>query len=566
MAESLFDYLSPKQKVKVPYRAPEGVPNGELSQSLQTRAPADSEYVKVTEPMKVGEEKVLKTKPSGIEMTVKQKQAGVDPSVIKQKLPEFEQINIYGERPSPDIVDDQPLPSVIQEPFEKRIKSKIEGQPVVEAKNIRNAEVLKEQKETTSNLAPERSEWDDIWPALLPVAVNALIGDDTTDVAWDEASKAIGNIQKMRFEERKLAAKGAKGDKQHRDYMAEIEARIQGQKEIREMIGNQSQQLALTNQILDIGKKREELGLKATYDKELEDFKSGAKTIEAYVKNPETGKEEIRTLPMSEYLFYPNGERIPIEKRLKIPKAGMGSQRLSETKVTNTETGITTVIKEDPFTGQAVSRQEYDTGGNVFPGLSIEQYNSLAKDTVKDFEKTIGNELDKQRSLAFHYKNFLEKNNIATLGSLVDMARVMGQKGTLTEGDYQRFSGPVSTLKEYYDTLVKNKTNLVPADTRAMAAELARNMIEAGTSATKSIRGHYVRTLEAKTSGKKGIKPGQWEEFLYQAVPDVRGYEELKAKESEMKKTKKLGRYGRKQYEKETRDARIKELEEKASR
>lgn len=542
----MFDFLEPKREpARVPYRPPEEAQGSVIAN------------------LKPGEVKKIipKAKPpaakQALTYTGGKGKVGNTIYPTKQEV-EMEPMTVTGEGPSPDVTD-QELEEIMpppKKPLEEQIAETVKGKPHVEAKQTRNEMVETNQKETTEEIVSDDSMWDDIWPALIPIATNALLGDGTHDVAFNEAANVIDKVRKEKIAFAKASGKSKAGGLSLEDRMLLAEQKIEGQKELKEMdIGGKKELkgVDLDNKLVQM---RSAHGNKIIEQK-YRDMGLDNRQIEKYkmtpvdIQDPATGKP--KAMSAFEYFSLPLNERPQ-----RVPK-NVGSQRPAIMNWEDKNTGKKYQTATDISTGKEIYTKEVSAPDEAIPGLNRQQYNAVAKDTVKQYETVVADQVEKEKDMTFAYEAFLSGNSTAALGALVTTLRSLGEKGTLTEGDYQRMRGEVSIVQDYYRQLLEAGTNKVNPNLLGRITDLAERMIASSQRRIEDAHTEYTNVLTNKTKGKN-IPKETWSEFLQGHTPDrsyLASLQEIKKKQAARGM---LGKPGKDSI----RQERIKELKAKA--
>jgi len=551
--KSLFSFLEPGEqepKAKIPYRAPAEMPEYEISKGLK---PGEVQEVKPTE----------KSKTPNVDTTALVKKIGSKPKVIEEKHDIKGAINIpFGPEPTtpppaPPVAE-EPLPfegmgqeGVPSEPppsIEELVKKQTEGLGHVEGKQVRNAVIMKDQQDTTGReFASDSTVWDEIWPALVPVALNALIGNGTYEETFAIASDTLDKIQKEKKEWFKLQGKGRASKAAGVDRMALEQLQQQGRERLQSMRGEQGQKLAGAKAIYGehLAGTKGDIAEKNIYTKggltTLENLGKDRRRLEETILKQEetTGRKGMDFVTVEHPVTKQHTSisrkellAIPFDQRPRVVESSRGSQRLITEKDILNGKRVTNYL--DPVTSKVVRTTEGwhgDTVGIPTKGggeVTQKQYNSLVKPTVTLYEKDMQDETKIKRAMVSNYAKFVDSNNTATLGALVNTIRMMGEKGTLTDADYERYSSEVSIIDGLIAGLGKEFSGKVPPELRGRAVELAEMMIKDTDRNAENIRKQYVKQIQAKSQGLD-VDPSEWDRHLadYRSKDDF--LEEMKA-------------------------------------
>jgi len=467
--KSLFSFLEPGQqepKVKVPYRAPSEIPKYDLSKPLM---PGE---VREVEPMNP-------EKNPNVDIKALSEKIGGKPKITKAKYEYNKSLELP--RPAeaaqpptepappaqPDVIDElEGAPAEPPRPeIEELVKKQTEGLDHVEGKQMRNAIVMRDQQETTEReMASDSSVWDEIWPALVPVAVNALMGRGDYEATFKIASDTIDKIQKEKKDWYKLTGAGKTG-KAGTDQMALEELRQQGRERLETMRGGGRQQLEGTKAIYkdylegtkaklggerdinkitakggidtirDLGKRRGDL--EKLYEEKGMDFVT--------VEHPVTKQHiSISKKELSD---------IPFDQRPKVIQQTRGG---STGLITKTYTLNNKSITEytDRQTGQLVKKTEHDVGDTspYIPGASIKQTKMLDP-VVKDFREESTKHIENQKDFVRIVQMLKSKNVYENTQAIFSTVKKI--EGRMTEEDAARYTAPLDYWGKLMDEVRK---------------------------------------------------------------------------------------------------------------
>jgi len=455
--KSLFSFLEPGQqepKVKVPYRAPAEIPKYDLSKPLM---PGE---VREVEPMNP-------EKNPNVDIKALSEKIGGKPKITKAKYDIGDSLNIpFGPDTKPPVQEPAPpaQPDVIDElegapaepprpEIEELVKKQTEGLDHVEGKQMRNAIVMRDQQETTEReMASDSSVWDEIWPALVPVAVNALMGRGDYEATFKIASDTIDKIQKEKKDWYKLTGAGKTG-KAGTDQMALEELRQQGRERLETMRGGGRQQLEGTKAIYkdylegtkaklggerdinkitakggidtirDLGKRRGDL--EKLYEEKGMDFVT--------VEHPVTKQHiSISKKELSD---------IPFDQRPKVIQQTRGGSTglVYKTFVKNNKS-ITKAF--DRITGDLVKTYEHEVGDTspYLPGASKKQTAGLDP-VVKEFRKEATDAIENQKDMIRAITMIRSDNVYENTQAIFTMIKKI--EGRMTEEDAKRYTAPL---------------------------------------------------------------------------------------------------------------------------
>jgi len=450
ITDELFKFLEPgnqEPKVQIPYRAP---------------AETNSYITKSLKPGEVVEKTPVGPKDPDVDITAKiEGMNGGKKKVVGEKFDIKKPIDVDGTISTPEPTPVEAEPTIPD--YEPLIIEKTKDLPHVEGKMIRNAEVLKQQQESTKKVSPESSVWDEIWPALVPVALNALIGDGTYEDTFAIAADTLEKIQAEKKAARKPAGKGGLSFDQQ--IALEKEKNFGRRVLEQDKIGGRGELQAdkygrMDN--LDTGKQYQANMYKRDQKAAEQNRKLNLTPVVVKGFDPTTGKEKNVTMTMDEYLYNDEGQKIPPDQRRQMVQKGTSGAAPKALSKSFVKDGVNTTIFYDN-SGKEINRTVMPVGDSspMIAGLTNKQTKVL-EPMLKDFRKDASLHIENAKKLTTAAQMLRSDNIYENTQAIFSIIKQI--EGRMTDEDAQRYTTPIDHWGKLLATAKKEKNGQYPKE------------------------------------------------------------------------------------------------------